>query len=502
MSTAPVPMPDRAPEAPQLPAAVSASIPGRFWYVLASLAVLLPCYWQPRIQGGDLSSHIYNVWLAGLIRAGRTEGLTIVPLRTNVLFDWILESLFRWFGADWAQRLAVSAAVLIFAWGCFAFVSTLAGRRAWPMMPCLALLAYGWVFHMGFFNFYLSLGLCFWSLALAWKPRPARLIGAVALFFIAYAAHALPVAWAVAVWAYSWVANRLPPRVRPWLMALSLALMAAAHIAVRRALVSVWSVNQLSSATGADQAWVFDGKYFLLTALLLLIWGALFVELLQAQGGRGVASSVPLHWSVLTAAGIFILPSTVLIPGYQHALVYIAERMSLAVAVCFCALLATAPIRKFPHGALAALALIFFAFLFRDERRLNHFEDRVEQAVDQLPSGARVVSPIIDPELRADALTHMVDRACLARCFSYANYEASTAQFRIRVVRPNSYVVADYGDSWNLQNGKYVIKQGDPRLVSLSVSDQGQVQAQSLQPGVRNAPSFWLVLRDRKPPKQ
>ena len=43
-------------------------------YVPLSILVLLPVYWQPRVQAGDLSSHIYNAWLAQLIEAGRTDG--------------------------------------------------------------------------------------------------------------------------------------------------------------------------------------------------------------------------------------------------------------------------------------------------------------------------------------------------------------------------------------------------------------------------------------------
>jgi hypothetical protein len=29
----------------------------------------------------------------------------------------------------------------------------------WFLVPCLAMLTYGWVFYMGFFNFYLAAGL-------------------------------------------------------------------------------------------------------------------------------------------------------------------------------------------------------------------------------------------------------------------------------------------------------------------------------------------------------
>src|ERR1700679_255382 len=56
-------------------------------YALASLLVLLPCYWQARIQAGDLSSHIYNSWLAQLIDAGNLPGLVLAPQATNILFN-------------------------------------------------------------------------------------------------------------------------------------------------------------------------------------------------------------------------------------------------------------------------------------------------------------------------------------------------------------------------------------------------------------------------------
>jgi len=44
----------------------------KWWYIALSFLMLAPVYWQPRVQAGDLSSHIYNAWLAQLIEAGRT----------------------------------------------------------------------------------------------------------------------------------------------------------------------------------------------------------------------------------------------------------------------------------------------------------------------------------------------------------------------------------------------------------------------------------------------
>src|SRR5580700_6838295 len=109
--TAPKPAPAPAPAWLAKFAALGRSPLG---YVLASIAVLMPCYWQARIQAGDLSSHIYNSWLAQLTEAGKLPGLVVVNQATNILFDRILSGLFRALGPDLAQRVAVSIAVLTF----------------------------------------------------------------------------------------------------------------------------------------------------------------------------------------------------------------------------------------------------------------------------------------------------------------------------------------------------------------------------------------------------
>ena len=77
------------------------------------------------------------------------------------------------------------------------------------------MLAYGWVFHMGFFNFYMALGMCFWAMALVWNPKPWRLAAAAGVLALAYLAHALPVAWCVCLLVYLAVADAAPPGSAP-----------------------------------------------------------------------------------------------------------------------------------------------------------------------------------------------------------------------------------------------------------------------------------------------
>jgi hypothetical protein len=463
-------------------------------YVLTSLLLLVPCYWQSRLQLGDLSSHIYNAWLAQLIESGRAPGMAIVPQTTNVLFDLMLSGLFKTLGAEAAQRISVSLAVLTFVWGAFAFVSVVVGRRAWGLMPAIAMLAYGWVLHMGLFDFYVSLGLCFWALALAWEWKPRRVAAAVPVLIVAYVAHGLPVAWTVALLAYLWLARPMTPAKRAILMAASLAAMVAGRAVATSMMSYIWLPQQMMMITGTDQLWVFDDKYLVPFLGLLLVAVLLLVRLLGKSGARSVLSSLPFQIGVLSAAGVCIVPTRLQIPGYNHALVYIAERMSLAVGVCLCALLAAAPMRAYHRYAMGAVALLFFGFLYRDERALNAVEDPMTRLVSQLPPGQRVVSAIYDPTLRVNALTHMIDRACLGRCYSYANYEPSTAQFRIRAVAENPIVVSTYADSSSLQTGSYVVKERDLPLYQVYLDQAGYMRIRMLTAGAQSGITYCDVL--------
>jgi hypothetical protein len=463
----------------------------RWMYGLLSMVLLAPCYWQPRLQAGDLSSHIYNAWLAQLIESGRADGLTLVRQTTNILFDLMLGGLFRVLGPEGAQRIAVSIAVLTFVWGAFAFVSRVAGSRAWHLLPCLAMLAYGWVFHMGFFNFYLSMGLCFWVLALVWEPTALRIVLALPLLALAYMAHALPVAWVCGLVGYVVLARRLSPVRRAALTVGFVALLLAMHFLIARLFVARWSPTQWSWSTGLDQVWLFDSKYVVVLMGLMMIWGLLFLGLLRHVGARQVVLSVPFQVCVIGAAVVFVLPGSVLIPGFLHALSFIAERMSLGVAVCVCAMLAAAPPRVVERYALIGVALIFFGFIYRDERALNAFEDRMQDVVSMLPPGERVISPLIDASSRINRVGHMIDRVCVGRCYSYGNYEASTGQFRVRAAPGNGLVITQYSDSLRMQIGGYVVKATDPPLYCLDLDAEGRLFVRSLKAGARSERTDW-----------
>ncbi len=91
--------------------------------------------------------------------------------------------------------------------------------------------------------------------------------------------------------------------------------------------------------------------------------------------------------------------------------------------------------------------------------------------VSKIPPGQRVISTLAEPNSRVNSLAHLIDRVCVRRCFSYANYEPSTAQFRIRADRENGIVVWQYAQSWGIQAGGYVVEPRDLPLYNIDVCD-------------------------------
>jgi hypothetical protein len=404
---------------------------------------------------------LYNAWLVEQIEAGSITGLRVVPLWTNVLFDVALSGLLKTAGLEAAERISASALVLIWVWGAFALVSAMAGRRPWFLMPCIAILAYGWVFHMGLFNFYLSLGLSMWALGLFWRRARGYWILALALLLLAATAHLVPVAWAVGAGVYTRVAWRVADRSRIFLAAGALGMIFLLNIFLTAWLDTAWAIDQTLLVTGIDQAAFFGVKYFLICAGLLILWVALLLVLLRTDGLRRTVLGIPFQIYLFTAAGILLIPYRVHFPGYHHALVYIPDRMSLVAAVVLCAVLGAVKPPRWLAGLFGVVATLFFSFLYADVRALNRMEDKMETVVDRLPPGQRVVSALCDPSGRVDPLAHLVDRVCIGRCFSYANSEASTGQFRVRAAPDCKVVVSQYADSYALQTGNYVVKERD-----------------------------------------
>jgi len=88
----------------------------------------------------------------------------------------------------------------------------------------------------------------------------------------------------------------------------------------------------------------------------------------------------------------------------------------------------------------------------------------------------------------------MIDRVCIGHCYSYANYEPGTAQFRVRAVGESPLVVSTYDDSWKMQTGTYVVKPRDLPLYQLVADDRGHLSIRNLTAGIQAGMSTWNPL--------
>ncbi|MGC4051664.1 MAG: hypothetical protein QM757_20110 [Paludibaculum sp.] len=466
----------------------------RIQVLLISVVLLIPCFWHKRIQAGDLSSHLYNAWLGTEIGAGRGDGLEVAAPSTNVLFDGVLLGLFRAGGPWVAEHASVALVVLILFWGAVAWIRTATEREDWTFLPCLAMLAYGWVFHNGLFNYYLSCGLCLWVLALAWHPTPKKLAGAAGLLLLAYAAHAIPVAWCCGVLLYVWAARRIPARFALWLPVAAIVLVVLGRVLIELRYQTLSTFHQILEMSSIDQVWVFGPKYIAPAVLLGMVWGFLLLRLLYSRPIQAFLGNVLVQLCAVMVVVILVAPTRVELGGYRMALSFITERLTLLFAVLICAMLSQMPALSWQKAVLGVAAALQFSFLYVDAGALNRWEDQVDAAVRPLPQGARVVSSLHDWTSRSLLWGHALDRACIGRCYSYQNYEPGSLQFRIRATRPNGIVMHDPADAKKIDNGEYVVRTADLPLYLLAQCPDGRLCVKSLEAGERVPQSEMTLL--------
>jgi hypothetical protein len=436
----------------------------RIQLLVISALLLIPCFWHRHIEAGDLGSHVYNSWLAQLIERGQAPGLWIAHPSSNVLFDYLLSALAKAFGLQIAEKLSVALAVLIFFWGAFALISAAAQRAPWFLTPALAMIAYGWTFEIGFFNYYIALGLSFFALAIVWRGIGWEPALALALVPLIYLAHPLGVIWLISGAVYIRAASFVPPRFQLFLI-----LSAAASLLLLRWYLSHHFVvgmenDPLYLFNGGDQLILFGNRYKIVEALFgIFAVIAIAIDVIARRRERHFwrAYSIPLQLYVIAQIAVFLMPDGMRIANQPAALALITERQTSLSAVLICCVLGVMPPRKWHLIALAGIAGIFFAFLYQDTGVINRMEAQVEGLVKTLPPDQRVLATIRKLDESRVLVQHIVDRACIGHCFSYGNYEPASSVFRIRTLPGNKYAMTDFEDVASMEAGDYKLQPED-----------------------------------------
>ena len=441
---------------------------------LVSALLLIPCFWHKHIEAGDLGSHVYNAWLAQLAEKGKAPGIIVVRQWNNVLFDVSLDHAARILGWRAAERLVVSLSILIFFWGVFSFVAAAAKRPPWLLVPCFALLAYGYSLSMGFFNYYVSLGLASFALAILWRGGAGNWLVAAILAPLILLAHPIGFLWfvATAVYVSLW---RLIPEY--WRLVLPV-FVVALYFALKAFLLhsdqfeANWRDDSFYWMNGSDQLMLFGQRYLVL-ARVALAWGLIcFLPAFAAAVRAGRESVRPLRLPIelylvaLTAAAF--LPENIHGDMFAGWIGLLVSRLTTITAVFGLCALALLPIRKWHAAGFGAIAIVFFAWIYHDTGIISHVEANAEALVSKLPPGTRIVPVVSAPDdWRVQFISHSVERACVGHCFSYSNYEPSSGQFRVRAL-PGSRVATDSADkSEDMASGDYVVQPEDLPLISI-----------------------------------
>jgi hypothetical protein len=435
--------------------------------LLLSAAVVLPCVWHRRIEAGDLASHVYNTWLAHLIARGEAPGLYITGQWHNVLFDVTLLGVANLMGIAAAQKIVVSICVLVFFWGVFVFVGVVTEQPPWPLTPCIAMLAYGYSFNMGFMNYCLSLGLACFGLAILWRPRRRDWIAGTLFAQLAMLAHPIGFLWMVGTLAYVKVKAKLPDW---WKWALPVAAASAFasvywYTSHRPALLADWDRGPFYLYNGADQLALYGKRYFVLAGAAFLFGVACVAADLYARRREGSywrPFELPFELYAVAFCATALLPEN-LRPSVNGGWIgVLGSRLTTISAILGLCILAALKPRKWHVVGFGVCAMVFFAFLYQDTGWLNRLEANAETLVRDLPAGTRVIVTARAPaDSRLAFIGHAVERACIGHCFSYANYEPSSGEFRVRVREGSPVATSSTGLAEDMASGEYEVDDAD-----------------------------------------
>jgi hypothetical protein len=226
---------------------------------------------------------------------------------------------------------------------------------------------------------------------------------------------------------------------------------------------------------GNDQIALYSNRYYVLSIVALLFGAACFA----AEGIRRWRAQEswaklrpPLELYSVVVLGTYVLPGVLRIPLYPGWIGAFALRLTTISAVLGLSVLGFMQPRKRQTLAFTIIAVIFFAFLYRDTGVLNRMELQVERLVGSLPRGERVTATIwAPPDSRVPYVVHIVDRACIGKCFSYENYEPASGEFRVRAGQGSPIAAADTDEREQMESGEYVVRPEDLPMAQIYQCD-------------------------------
>jgi hypothetical protein len=332
---------------------------------------------------------------------------------------------------------------------------------------------------MGFMNYYVSLGLAFLALAAAWQGGAGNWVMAVAVGALSFTAHPIGFAFFVGASLYPMLSKTL---LGVWRWNL-IVLVVLVSLCVRWffTISPQWDANwanrrELFDIFGTDQMKLFGDRYAWL-AIVAFVWALLAVFIffydwiIRGERPQPIFR-VAVELYLLSMVAIKCLPENARFSGSSAWAGLLGSRLTLITAVLGVLLVACVRVRRWHLLGSCAIAAAFFGFVYVDTGKLDRMEASARELVVKLPAGQRIVAVAKPPAgWRIPFVYHSIERACIGHCFSYGNYEPSSAQFRVRAVPGSSFVVSSNFKAEAIVRGDYVVQQSDLPLVSIYQCD-------------------------------
>ena len=102
-------------------------------------------------------------------------------------------------------------------------------------------------------------------------------------------------------------------------------------------------------------------------------------------------------------------------------------------------------------------------------RVVTNGPDRKRLSLERGTIHATIWAP---PDSRLPYIVHMVDRACVGKCFSFQNYEPASEEFRVRATEDNSIVATDPDNTQSMEAGEYIVQPEDLPMAQIYQCDE------------------------------
>jgi hypothetical protein len=174
-------------------------------FLITALFHLLPIWRVHYVPTVDGPSHLYNAQVLHELAKGTPEFARVFRADLRPFPNWLGHILLflalAVVPALVAEKLVLSAIVLLFLAGCWKLAGVIDARSrvyAFLVMP----LAFSALLQMGFYNYFLGVGLALFAIAACWERRTTL---AGILLLLCYFAHAVPAMVALLMIAVIWI---------------------------------------------------------------------------------------------------------------------------------------------------------------------------------------------------------------------------------------------------------------------------------------------------------